>query len=467
MADNDNNNKQQSVPYRRERTPSIVVQSLGLTFNQDSRLINESVDEPTTDDVSPTNQNDEQQQLDQDDQDEESTASSNGATGNQDQQSALIHQLHHQQQQQHSTMIRQSTIAGCTKSPTKAKTQATALINQNNSRRLSLNITNTRRQSLTVDGIGAFSTQGQLGGATSGNATGSLRNKVALKPGHSLMGWIRLASTSKDLSGTNGKLLDVTPEQLAQHNTPDDCWVALKSNVYNVTLYLSYHPGGEEELMRAAGQDATDLFNEVHRWVNYESILAKCLVGRYKCDPIATTSPINNKHANKDSRNKNKDPTIAHQVPPRRQSIALTVQSPTKYQSLLLNNSLSASSNQIQQPPTYVISQDKSSIKIKIQELTLALVRSRNLICDLIDQTELQISVILTHDWLYRVHLKLDQKVSGNIEAQLLSDDGYIVLNLSKKESVIWPKIGSSLDLNDSLCEMSLAGKCVSVCPPI
>lgn len=39
------------------------------------------------------------------------------------------------------------------------------------------------------------------------------------------------------------------------------CFVA--GLVYNVSPYMEYHPGGEEELMRAAGADGTDLFNEV------------------------------------------------------------------------------------------------------------------------------------------------------------------------------------------------------------
>ena len=43
---------------------------------------------------------------------------------------------------------------------------------------------------------------------------------------------------------------------------------------------MDYHPGGWDELVRGAGIDATDLFNEVHRWVNYDSMLAACLVGK-------------------------------------------------------------------------------------------------------------------------------------------------------------------------------------------
>lgn len=106
------------------------------------------------------------------------------------------------------------------------------------------------------------------------------RNKVALKPGHSLMDWIRFAKSGKDLTGLRGRLIEVTQEELQKHNTRDDCWTCIRGMVYNVTPYMDYHPGGEEELMKAAGIDGTDLFDQVHRWVNYESMLKECLVGR-------------------------------------------------------------------------------------------------------------------------------------------------------------------------------------------
>lgn len=54
---------------------------------------------------------------------------------------------------------------------------------------------------------------------------------------------------------------------------------------------MDYHPGGWDELVRGAGIDATDLFNEVHRWVNYESMLAACLVGKLVDDNDMVTPP--------------------------------------------------------------------------------------------------------------------------------------------------------------------------------
>ncbi|CAB3234070.1 unnamed protein product [Arctia plantaginis] len=105
------------------------------------------------------------------------------------------------------------------------------------------------------------------------------RNKCALQPGHSLMDWIRLGNSGKDLTGVGGRIRPVSLSELATHNTLNDAWLAIRGRVYNITHYLPYHPGGPEELMRGAGIDATQIFDKVHPWVNYDSLLAKCLVG--------------------------------------------------------------------------------------------------------------------------------------------------------------------------------------------
>ncbi|XP_073531750.1 cytochrome b5 reductase 4 isoform X1 [Phyllobates terribilis] len=126
------------------------------------------------------------------------------------------------------------------------------------------------------------------------------RSKIPLKPGRSLMDWIKLKSSGKDLTGLKGRLIEVTEEELAKHNKKTDCWTCIRGLVYNITPYMEYHPGGEEELMKAAGIDGTQLFDQVHRWVNYESMLKECLIGRMavkhasllKGTPISSVSPV-------------------------------------------------------------------------------------------------------------------------------------------------------------------------------
>ncbi|XP_006616300.1 cytochrome b5 reductase 4 [Apis dorsata] len=120
----------------------------------------------------------------------------------------------------------------------------------------------------------------QTRSSSSGSATGNPRNKTALAPGHSLMDWIRLGNSGVDLTGVGGVPRIVTLSELASHNKQNDAWIAIRGIVFNVTRYMDFHPGGISELMRGVGKDATKLFESVHAWVNYQSILQKCVVGR-------------------------------------------------------------------------------------------------------------------------------------------------------------------------------------------
>lgn len=36
----------------------------------------------------------------------------------------------------------------------------------------------------------------------------------------------------------------ITLEELAQHKTKDSAWLSLNGIVYDVTVYMNYHPGG-------------------------------------------------------------------------------------------------------------------------------------------------------------------------------------------------------------------------------
>uniref|UniRef100_A0A3Q2TMB8 Cytochrome b5 reductase 4 n=1 Tax=Fundulus heteroclitus TaxID=8078 RepID=A0A3Q2TMB8_FUNHE len=93
------------------------------------------------------------------------------------------------------------------------------------------------------------------------------RNKVALKPGHSLMDWIQFAKSGKDLTGLRGRLIEVTQDELQKHNKREDCWTCIRGDA-----------GGRVTTRRAGFSPWCVL--QVHRWVNYESMLKECLVGR-------------------------------------------------------------------------------------------------------------------------------------------------------------------------------------------
>ncbi|PRP87943.1 hypothetical protein PROFUN_02680 [Planoprotostelium fungivorum] len=49
-----------------------------------------------------------------------------------------------------------------------------------------------------------------------------------------------------------------TLEQIATHNTEDDCWLIVNNGVYDITAYFDYHPGGKKALVKFGGRDASE-----------------------------------------------------------------------------------------------------------------------------------------------------------------------------------------------------------------
>ncbi|KAF7680838.1 l-lactate dehydrogenase [Alternaria burnsii] len=52
--------------------------------------------------------------------------------------------------------------------------------------------------------------------------------------------------------------------EVAKHHSKKDCWIVLDSKAYNVTNFLSEHPGGAPIILKNAGSDATEEFKKYH-----------------------------------------------------------------------------------------------------------------------------------------------------------------------------------------------------------
>jgi cytochrome b involved in lipid metabolism len=48
--------------------------------------------------------------------------------------------------------------------------------------------------------------------------------------------------------------------ELANHNSKENCWLAIAGKVYDVTKYIYAHPGGSGEIIKYCGQDGTRAF---------------------------------------------------------------------------------------------------------------------------------------------------------------------------------------------------------------
>jgi cytochrome b involved in lipid metabolism len=55
-----------------------------------------------------------------------------------------------------------------------------------------------------------------------------------------------------------------TAADVATHNTTASCWSIINSKVYDLTSYISRHPGGSRNIMRICGVDGTSAFTGQH-----------------------------------------------------------------------------------------------------------------------------------------------------------------------------------------------------------
>ncbi|XP_028731363.1 cytochrome b5 reductase 4 isoform X2 [Peromyscus leucopus] len=249
------------------------------------------------------------------------------------------------------------------------------------------------------------------------------RSKVPLKQGRSLMDWIRLTRSGKDLTGLKGRLIDVTEEELKTHNRKDDCWICIRGLVYNVSPYMEYHPGGEDELMRAAGADGTDLFNEVHRWVNYESMLKECLVGRMAMKPAVPKDCHEGKRV------------LNGMLPKSQVTDTLLKEGPSS--------------------PSYDWFQTESSVTIVIYTKQKN-INLDSVVVDLQDDTLRAEAVIKDHSYL--IHIGLSHEVQENFFVRAIENVGKVDIVLQKKENISWKCLGHPLEKHDSFIPKKDAG---------
>lgn len=54
----------------------------------------------------------------------------------------------------------------------------------------------------------------------------------------------------------------ITVADVAEHGTASNCWVIISGKVYDMTSYISQHPGGRKAITRECGGDGTAVFDD-------------------------------------------------------------------------------------------------------------------------------------------------------------------------------------------------------------
>ncbi len=100
-------------------------------------------------------------------------------------------------------------------------------------------------------------------------------------------GFVYLQTSGTRTSATNttptpatntGK--SITLVEIAQHKDKTSCWTTINGGVYDLTSWISRHPGGEQAILSICGIDGSAAFNAQHGGATkQQQILATFKIG--------------------------------------------------------------------------------------------------------------------------------------------------------------------------------------------
>jgi cytochrome b involved in lipid metabolism len=73
-----------------------------------------------------------------------------------------------------------------------------------------------------------------------------------------------ITNNTQSSQETSPTIKTITLSDITNHKTESDCRTAINGNVYDVTAFFGKHPGGDKNLFRVCGMDATEIFNKKH-----------------------------------------------------------------------------------------------------------------------------------------------------------------------------------------------------------
>lgn len=81
----------------------------------------------------------------------------------------------------------------------------------------------------------------------------------------------RIGKLKKAVTGTStttAQVTAITIEQVALHAAPSDCWTMINGRVYDLTAFVTQHPGGSARIISICGRDGSAAFGGQHSGSN-------------------------------------------------------------------------------------------------------------------------------------------------------------------------------------------------------
>ncbi len=98
-------------------------------------------------------------------------------------------------------------------------------------------------------------------------------------------GWTPQAATTQ---GNEDRVISAS--ELARHARPDDCWMAIRGSVYDVTAYLPDHPSRAGVVEPWCGKEATEAYNTKTKGRPHSSAADQLLAG-YRIGTFVANRP--------------------------------------------------------------------------------------------------------------------------------------------------------------------------------
>lgn len=75
---------------------------------------------------------------------------------------------------------------------------------------------------------------------------------------------VKTTTTTNIKTSVNSAPTGFTLSDVENHNSSTNCWTAVYGNVYDVTSFISQHPGGSRAIISLCGTDGTSAFDDQH-----------------------------------------------------------------------------------------------------------------------------------------------------------------------------------------------------------
>ena len=103
----------------------------------------------------------------------------------------------------------------------------------------------------------------------------------------------KICKLRKKNFGTIMAAREISDAELALHNTQLSCWIAISGKVYDLTSFLTEHPGGSSIILQQSGKDATEMFKSHHPLSLLDVLPSDAVVGVYSMSSATKSGDAN------------------------------------------------------------------------------------------------------------------------------------------------------------------------------